>query len=243
MELQVLQNDSRSATDGPSIGEHTPPRTLVEWAVRRFAAWKIVVTTQFGMEGCALIDMLAATGAPLTITYLDTHFLFPETHALRERLAERYPALAFVNAGTAYTPDQQERDHGPELWKRDPDTCCAIRKVAPLREVMRGADVWITGIRRDQSPARADTRIVEWDWRFDLIKINPLAYWTRGQVWKHVQDHAVPYNPLHERGYPTIGCTHCTRPVPGNVIGEYSREGRWAGIDKTECGLHLGENI
>lgn len=243
MELQVIQNGAAHGPEKRTPGEYAHPRVLVEWAVKRFGAWRIVVTTQFGMEGCALIDMLARTGVELDVVYLDTGFFFRETYELRDRLAARYPSLRIVNRGTSLTPREQEAVHGPQLWKRDPDRCCELRKVEPLRRALDGADVWITAIRRDQSPARADTAVVEWDWRFDLLKVNPLAYWTRGQVWRYVQEHGVPYNPLHERGYPTIGCTHCTSPVPGNVIGQYSRDGRWAGIDKSECGLHLGENI
>lgn len=232
-----------SAASAAAINEFAPPEKLVEWAVRRFDAWRIVVTTQFGMEGCALIDMLAETGVPLTITYMDTGFFFPETYALRDRLAERYPTLEFVNGGTALTPEAQAKEYGEALWKREPERCCALRKVAPMWTLMQGADVWLTGIRRDQSPARANTSVVEWDWRFDALKVNPLAFWTRAQVWNYVQDRGVPYNELHERGYPSIGCTHCTRPVPGVGMGEYSRDGRWSGAEKTECGLHLGENI
>lgn len=225
------------------INEFAPPQRLIDWSVRRFESWRIVVTTAFGMEGCALIDMLARTNVPLTITYLDTHFFFPETYALRDRLAERYPTLRFVNAGTDLTPEQQARQYAPELWKSDPDKCCMLRKVVPMWDVMKNADVWLTGIRRDQSAARADTRVVEWDWRFDVLKINPFAYWTRIQIWEYVRENDVPYNPLHEQGYPSIGCTHCTAAVPGSEIGQYTREGRWAGTHKKECGLHLGENI
>ena len=228
---------------GGLINEFAPPQDLIDWAVGRFESWRVVVTTAFGMEGCALIDMLARTSKPITVTYLDTHFFFPETYALRDRLSERYPTLRFVNAGTPLTPEEQAARYAPELWKSDPDKCCMLRKVVPMWDLMKGADVWLTGIRRDQSPARADTRVVEWDWRFDVLKINPFAYWTRHQVWDYVRSNDVPYNPLHDQGYPSIGCTHCTTPVLGSEIGEYSRAGRWAGTEKKECGLHLGENI
>lgn len=255
MDLPILTPSSQTRTAHPGvpraladpregrINEFAPPQHLIDWAIRRFESWRLVVTTAFGMEGCALVDMLARTGAPLTITYLDTHFFFPETYALRDRLAERYPTLRFANAGTDLTPDRQAAQYAPELWKSDPDTCCLLRKVIPMAELMKEADVWLTGIRRDQSPARSDTKVVEWDWRFDVLKINPLAYWTRHQIWDYVREQNVPFNPLHEQGYPSIGCTHCTAPVSGSTIGEYSRQGRWAGTDKKECGLHLGENI
>ncbi len=242
MQLPVVQHEPTGAlSHRPSERDH--PARLVGWAVQRFAAQRIVVTTQFGMEGCALIDMIAAAAAPLTITYLDTHFLFPETYALRDELARAYPLLRFVNRGTDLTPEAQAETFAPELWKTNPDLCCAIRKVEPMRRILAEADVWITAIRRDQSSQRAQARVVEWDWRFDVLKISPLAHWSRAEVWDYIRAHRVPYNPLHEREYPSIGCTHCTRPVPGASVTDYSRDGRWRGAGKTECGLHLGENI
>jgi phosphoadenosine phosphosulfate reductase len=174
--------------------------------------------------------------------YLDTGFFFPQTYALRDRLVERYGHLSFVDRGTALTADEQEVAHGPALWQRDPDLCCKLRKVDPMHEAMTDVDVWVTGLRRSQSPARANLRVVEWDWKHQLLKLSPLAHWGRRQVWEYVTAHQVPYNELHEKGYPTIGCTHCTQPVPGSKIGEYSRTGRWAGNGKTECGLH-GDGI
>jgi phosphoadenosine phosphosulfate reductase len=198
----------------------------------------LALTTAFGMEGCALIDMIARQGGSLPVLYLDTGFLFPETLRLRDRLAERYPSLSFENRGTSLTPEAQEALYGPELWLRDPDTCCNLRKVQPMGPALGEVDVWVTGLMRSQSPSRAELRVVEWDWKYQLLKVNPLASWDRARVWEYVQRHGVPYNELHDRGYPTLGCTHCTRPVAGNVTGEYTREGRWAGREKLECGLH-----
>jgi phosphoadenosine phosphosulfate reductase len=221
---------------------HAAPDQITAWALERFATWRISVTTAFGMEGCALVDMVARTGHPLRITYLDTHFLFPETLALRDRMIRRYPQLTFVNAGTELTPEAQEATYGPRLWVRDPDTCCRLRKVEPMRRLLSASDVWITAIRRDQSSDRAHTRIVDWDWRYDLLKVSPLASWSRAEVWDYIRANDVPYNDLHERGYPSIGCTHCTVPVPGATPESYSRAGRWQGTDRTECGIHsLGE--
>ncbi len=208
----------------------------------------MIVTTGFGMEGCVLIDMLweQSDGRDLVVHYLDTHFLFPETHALRRRLELRYPGLVFVNAGVSLTPEQQEQQHGPRLWERNPDLCCAIRKVEPMRNLLSGAEAWMTAVRRSQSAARSNIQTVGWDAQFGVIKINPLASWSREQVWEHAIARGVPYNELHEKGYPSIGCTHCTRIVPGAKVAAYSREGRWAGTTKTECGLHFksaGEGI
>lgn len=229
-----------SVTPSQSAGRiaDASPSDITAWAVERFGLHRLAITTGFGMEGCALIDMVARTGHPLRITYLDTHFLFPETLRLRDRLVRRYPTLTFVNAGTDVTPEQQAASHGPELWARNPDACCAIRKVDPMALVMAEHDVWITAIRRGQSETRAGIRVVEWDWHFDVLKISPMATWSRTDVWTYIRENNVPYNELHDRGYPSIGCTHCTVPVAGAQATTYSRAGRWAGKTKVECGLH-----
>jgi phosphoadenosine phosphosulfate reductase len=221
-----------------AITEHSDTGAFIEWTLARFGRLRMAITTQFGMEGCALIDMYAAHQVPLTVIYLDTMYLFPETYALRDRMVARYPHLAFENHGTMLTPDAQAAQHGEALWVRDPDLCCRLRKVDPMREALTGIDVWITGITRSQSQARADTPLIGWDWQFQLLKISPLARWDRARVWRYVESHDVPHNPLHARGYPTIGCTHCTRAVPGVGVTEYSRLGRWDNTAKTECGLH-----
>ena len=224
------------------VDENSPTEQLIAWSLERFTDRNMVLTTSFGMEGCALIDMFARYQKPLAVVYVDTMFFFEETYELRDRLIERYPHLKFENRGTALTPEQQEAIYGPELWKRNPDLCCKIRKVDPMHEVMKEADVWITGLRRDQSKARANLRVMEWDWKYQLLKFNPFATWSRKEIWEYIQANNVPFNKLHEQGYPTVGCTHCTAPVPGSVIGEYSRAGRWAGTEKNECGLH-GDGI
>ena len=203
----------------------------------------MIFTTGFGMEGCVLVDMLSKAlqgrGATGAVHYLDTHFLFAETHALRETLAQRYPNIRFVNAGTSLTPEEQARVHGPELWKRDPGQCCALRKVAPMALLLEGAAAWVTAIRRSQSEARATISTVEWDDGFGVVKVSPLATWSRADVWAYAQANEVPYNELHDKGYPSIGCTHCTSSVEGATASDYSREGRWPSMRKTECGLHL----
>jgi phosphoadenosine phosphosulfate reductase len=221
-----------------AVGEHAEPQTVVAWMLERFADRNLVLTTSFGMEGCALIDMIAQHERPVPVIYLDTMFLFPETYALRDRMVERYPHLRFENRGTTLTPQDQARQHGPELWRRDPDLCCQIRKVEPMRRALQGVDVWVTGLMRSQSSSRAGLRVASWDWQYQVLKISPLAGWDRGKVWDYIREHDVPYNELHERGYPTIGCTHCTAAVKGASVGEYSRVGRWSGSTKLECGLH-----
>src|SRR5687768_12928773 len=171
------------------IGEDSPPEGIVAWMLERFADRRMVMTTGFGMEGCALIDMIARHGVPLPVLYLDTGFLFPETLRLRDRLADRYPHLRFERRASALTPAAQEARYGPELWAREPDACCSIRKVEPMREALADVDVWVTGIMRSQSPSRAEMQVVEWDWRYQLLKVNPLAGWDRAQVWEYVQRH------------------------------------------------------
>jgi phosphoadenosine phosphosulfate reductase len=238
VQLETIPERKPSLT----VGESSPPEDLVAWSIARFADRRLAITTAFGMEGCALIDMYARHHKPLTVIYLDTMLFFPETYALRDRLIERYPHIEFVNRGTTLTPAEQARLHGEELWKRDPNLCCKIRKVDPMKAALSDVDVWITGIQRSQSATRANTRVVEWDWKYQVIKLSPLANTDRKGIWQYVQRHQVPYNDLHARGYPTVGCTHCTKPVEGARLGEYTREGRWAGTDKTECGLH-GDGI
>jgi phosphoadenosine phosphosulfate reductase len=223
------------------IDESTPTDQFIAWTVERFRHRRVVITTSFGMEGCALIDMFAAQGAAPTVVYLDTMFFFPETYALRDRMVRRYPLITFVTRGTSLTPETQAARHGPELWRRDPDLCCWLRKVEPMGQALAGADAWVTAITRSQADSRKNTPLVAWDWQYQVVKISPLVKWDRARTWDYVRQHDVPYNELHERGYPTIGCTHCTVPVPGSSPGEYSRAGRWAESEKTECGLHGGQ--
>jgi phosphoadenosine phosphosulfate reductase len=224
------------------IDECTPTEEFIGWTIERFRNRRVVITTSFGMEGCALIDMYAQQGAAPTVVYLDTMFFYPETYALRDRMVQRYPLVTFVNRGTSLTPAAQAAQYGPELWRRDPDLCCNLRKVQPLRQALTGADVWITAITRSQGGSRREASLLEWDWQYQILKICPLIKWDRPQIWEYVRRHNVPYNELHEQGYPTIGCTHCTAPVPGSSPSEYSRAGRWAEVDKTECGL-LGQSL
>lgn len=238
MELRLA-----STNGSGTISEDTPTDRFIDWTWERFGGQRMVMTSSFGMEGCALIDMYAKDGRPLTVIYLDTMFFFPETYKLRDRLIERYPHLQFVNRGTTLTPEEQAAEYGDELWKHNPDLCCKLRKVDPMYPAMADADVWITGLRRSQSTTRSHLRLIDWDYKYQVLKVSPLVKWEREQIWEYIQRNDVPYNELHEQGYPTIGCTHCTKPVPGSTPGQYSRGGRWAGLEKTECGLHGGAGI
>jgi phosphoadenosine phosphosulfate reductase len=220
------------------LPDNSSPHHVVAWALNRIARDRLVVTTGFGMEGCVLIDMFARHRQALEVTWLDTGVLFRETYELQQRLADRYPHIRFVNRGTSLSIAEQAERYGDRLWETDPDRCCDIRKVLPMQAVLANADVWVTAITRSQSSTRAATSLLSWDAETGVIKLAPLAAWNRAEVWAYVQQHSVPYNTLHERGYPSIGCVHCTRPVNGARITDYSRSGRWAGLEKTECGLH-----
>jgi phosphoadenosine phosphosulfate reductase len=216
--------------------EQWTPEDLLRWAFVTFGGY-VEIASGFGPEGIALIDIAARVQPEFRVFTLDTGFLFPETYDLMQRIEKRY-RIRVERLKSDLTPDDQERLHGRALWGRDPDACCNLRKVEPLRKKLSQLRAWATSIRRDQTPARSGALKVEWDAKFHLVKINPLADWTAGKVWKYIHDHDLPYNPLHDRGYPSIGCTHCTRSV---LPGEDARAGRWSGFNKTECGLHTPE--
>jgi phosphoadenosine phosphosulfate reductase len=165
--------------------------------------------------------------------YLDTDVLFPESYETRNRLSEHFGV--HFDRYNNLTLEEQAELYGDELWKRDPDSCCGVRKVEPMHRALSYVDCWVSGIRREDSSTRAGARKFGWDKRFGLWKLNPLADWTERDVWNHIREHRIPYNPLHDRGYPSIGCTHCTQPVG---VGASPRDGRWAGTSKTECGIN-----
>jgi phosphoadenosine phosphosulfate reductase len=213
--------------------ETAPPEAVLRWATNEFGP-DVALATGFGAEGCVLVAMLATVNTDARIFYLDTDLLFPETYALRDRLEARY-GVRFERRATRLSLSAQAAEEGERLWERQPDLCCQLRKIEPLKEMLKGLRGWITAIRRDQSPARETAGIVERDAKFGLIKINPLARWSSREVWNYIAKYDVPYNPLHNHGYTSIGCAPCTTPVQ---IGEDPRAGRWRGTLKIECGLH-----
>jgi phosphoadenosine phosphosulfate reductase len=206
---------------------------LVDFGLQRFSP-RIAIASSFGAEDVVLIDLAAQIRPDFRVFTLDTDFLFPETYALIDDLERRHH-IKVERTRPRLTPEEQAQEFGAALWSREPDQCCNIRKVEPLTKKLSDLDAWITGIRRDQAPTRANARKLDWDAKFGLVKINPLADWTWEQVWDYIRSHQVPYNPLHDQSYPSIGCTYCTRPVQA---GEDPRAGRWTGFQKTECGLH-----
>jgi phosphoadenosine phosphosulfate reductase len=205
---------------------------VLEWAAETFQG-KLAVASSFQVTSSVIIDIASRVDNSIRFVYLDTDVLFPETYATRDALAERY-GIEFERFHNL-TLEERAEQYGDNLWLRDPDVCCGIRKVSPMREALSGMDAWVSGIRRQQSQSRAGAPKFAWDTRFGLYKLNPLADWSEKDVWNHIFDNDVPYNPLHDRGYSSIGCTHCTKPVSA---GDDPRAGRWADADKIECGLH-----
>jgi len=208
--------------------EAMPAQEIVARLLEAFPG-RVSLACSFQKEESVLLDMLLSIDPGARVFALDTHVLFPETYAIWRELERRYGIEVEVYAGPSLP--RQAAVHGEALWERDPTLCCAIRKVAPLSRALAGLDGWITGLRRDQSPTRASAPKLGWDAEHELWKANPLADWDDARCFAYLSERELPYNPLHDRGYSSIGCTHCTRPGAG-------REGRWAGLEKTECGLH-----
>jgi phosphoadenosine phosphosulfate reductase len=213
--------------------EGASPEAALRWVVQRFPG-RVGFATAFGPEGCVLLEAIAREKLAVEVFTLDTGLLFPETVELWRELERRY-GVRVRGVRPSLTVAEQEVKHGPALWQRAPDLCCEMRKVQPLRVEMLQFDAWITAIRRDQTPERAGAGVVERDPKFGLVKVNPLAAWTSADVWARVREREIPTNPLHQRGYPSIGCEPCTTPV---APGEDPRAGRWRTFAKTECGLH-----
>jgi len=213
--------------------ETASPQQILAWAIGRFAP-RFTMATAFGPEGMVLIHMLAEIAPETPIFNLETGYQFPETLELRERVKNRYGIEVELKM-PEQTVEEYESSHGGPLYETDPSQCCFDRKIKLLHESVKGMDAWASAIRRDQSLDRARAPIVGWDKKFSLIKVSPLANWTKAQVWKMITDHEIPYNPLHDQGYTSVGCWPCTRAVR---LGEDDRAGRWSGSSKTECGLH-----
>jgi phosphoadenosine phosphosulfate reductase len=213
--------------------ESQPAEALLAWAVEQFAP-RLAMTSSFGPEGIVLIDLLSRITSGTPVIYLDTGYHFTATTAVKDAVKKRYD-LHLIEQRTALTLEQQAALYGPDLFSTQADLCCQIRKVEPLREALHPYDGWLVALRRDQSATRANIQKIEWNAKHQLVKINPLADWTRNQVWSYILKHQLPYNLLHDEGYTSIGCEPCTQPTRA---GQHEREGRWAGSGKKECGLH-----
>ena len=225
--------------------ESRPLEDILRWAWDSYGT-KAAVGTSFQGAGLVMIDHAVKAGLPLPVFTLDTQLLFPETVALQKRL-EDFWGIAIESLYPEQTVEEQAAEYGGELWKKAPDVCCTLRKVVPLQKKLETLNVWITGLRRQQSDTREKTGILEL-YHYDelrdyyILKLNPMASWSRDAVWNYLKEHKVPYNPLQDRGYRSIGCQPCTRLTSA---GEDERAGRWTGFDKKECGIHtfLGQSI
>ena len=214
--------------------EHSYPHEIIAWAAHTYGS-KLAMATGFGPEGIVIMHIVSQVAPKTEIFYLDTDLFFPETYALRDQLQERF-GISFVRVTPVLSLEQQTEKYGPALWSRDPDQCCRLRKVDPLRTYLKKKKAWITGIRRDQTGTRHSAKSIEWDQTNGLVKINPLLNWSQDQVWTYLYLFELPFNRLHARGYPSIGCSPCTRPAAG---GANPRSGRWVGFKKVECGIHM----
>jgi phosphoadenosine phosphosulfate reductase len=212
----------------PAEAEQMTADEIVAAAVTAFGP-RLSIACSFQQEEAVILDMAFAVRPDVRVFALDTGFLFPETYETWRAYEDRYGIT--IEAYRGPTPEEQAAEYGERLWERDPNQCCAVRKVEPLGRALAELDAWITGLRRDQAPTRAGTPKVEFDEARGNWKISPLADWTEDDVWARIRERDLIVNPLHGKGYASIGCTYCTKPGTG-------REGRWASLEKTECGLH-----
>lgn len=232
-------NDQSRIPGWQGLLEGKTPQELLAWGFKEFGD-KIKLACSFGgITGMTILDMAVKINPKVKVFYGDTDFLFPETYALVEEAVRRY-GVNPIGYKSRWTPEQQAKEFGEALWARDPDRCCELRKVEPTGRALAGERAWISGLRRDQASTRAALGVVEWDEKYEVVKLNPLATWTSRQVKEYIAANNVPTNALHARGFPSIGCTHCTKPVKE---GEDERAGRWQGFDKVECGINVSGSV
>jgi phosphoadenosine phosphosulfate reductase len=208
---------------------------VLQWAYNHYGD-DLIYACSFGIEGIVLIDLIAKVRANAKIVFLDTDVHFKETYDTIRRVQEKYPELRIELKKPKLTLEEQAKQYGEKLWETAPNQCCNIRKIEPLHETLSEAKAWLSGLRREQSETRANTEFVNIDNKFESIKICPLIHWTWKDIWRYVSKYDLPYNVLHDQGYPSIGCETCTKPA---FTMEDLRSGRWSGSGKTECGLHL----
>ncbi|MEC1546147.1 phosphoadenylyl-sulfate reductase [Bacillus halotolerans] len=208
--------------------------SVLKWAYGHYGN-QLVYACSFGIEGIVLIDLIYKVKKDAEIVFLDTGLHFKETYETIERVKERYPGLNIILKKPNLTLEEQAEEHGDKLWEREPNQCCYFRKIVPLREALSGHPAWLSGLRRDQGPSRANTNFLNKDEKFKSVKVCPLIHWTWKDIWRYTSRNELDYNPLHDQGYPSIGCAPCTSPA---FTAEDLRSGRWNGMAKTECGLH-----
>ena len=247
--IKHLPSDPNAILDQPSLWtperlqqislqfEGSTPQQILQWGIQHFNG-ELALATSFGPQSIVLAHLLSQMEGQITYFFIDTSVLFPETYALREKLEARL-GIQITAVSTHIDLETQSKQYGDKLWETDSNACCYIRKVMPLRQILKQHRAWITGIRREQASTRKQANLIEWDHTNQLVKLNPLAQWSKGDVWGYILDNELPYNELHDQGYPSIGCTHCTRPVGA---GEDDRAGRWGNSAKTECGIHVRDD-
>lgn len=236
--MSATARPRRSAAELRTVVEDAAPRLaeasatdVAAWAAQEFGGWLAVACS---MADAVLPHLVAHAAPGVDVLFLDTGYHFAETLATRRLVAERLP-VHVVDVLPRLTVAEQDAEHGPDLFARDPAACCRMRKMEPLGEHLRGYEAWVTGVRREEAPTRAATPVVTWDEAHGLVKINPLAAWIFDDVLAYAWENQVPLNPLLTDGYPSIGCRPCTARV---APGDDPRSGRWAGLSKTECGIH-----
>jgi len=207
---------------------------VLSWAYDEYDA-DLVYACSFGVEGIVMLDLISKTKPTAKVVFLDTGLHFQETYTLIDDIKKRYPQLDIEMKKPILTVEEQAKEHGDKLWERHPDRCCHMRKVVPLQEALGNATAWLSGLRREQSPSRSQTKFVNKDETFESVKICPLIHWSWTDIWDYVDKNQLPYNPLHDQGFPSIGCVPCTSP---SDTTSGSRSGRWVNQMKTECGLH-----
>ncbi|WP_100331144.1 phosphoadenylyl-sulfate reductase [Bacillus xiapuensis] len=206
----------------------------LEWAYSHYGD-RLVYACSFGIEGIVLIDLISNVQPEAQIVFLDTGYHFKETYELIEKVKKRYPALRLHIQQPERTVEEQTAQFGGHLWQTNPNKCCELRKIIPLTAALEPYTAWISGLRREQSETRKRTNYLNQDHRFKKVKVCPLIHWTWKDIWRYVTKHQLDYNPLHDQGYPSIGCETCTKPA---LSIDDLRSGRWSGTGKTECGLH-----
>lgn len=207
---------------------------VIKWAFKKYED-RIIYSCSFGAEAMVLIDLISKVNSEAKIVFLDTDLHFTETYTLIEKVKQRYPALQIKIVQPTLTLTEQAKLHGDNLWEKNPNLCCYIRKIEPLKKELANVDAWFSGIRREQSSSRKNTEYINKENKFKRIKICPLIHWTWDEVWNYIRLNNLPYNELHDKSYPSIGCEMCTLPI---IDSENLRAGRWANFDKQECGLH-----
>ena len=220
--------------------EGAEPVDVIEWALLKSGIDRIAIASAFQTEGTVVMHMATQIKPDIPVLFLETGYQFAETLAFKAQMTERL-GLNVVDLVGEYTVQRQAETFGPRLFERDPEKCCELNKVRPMFEALRGYDAWITALRRDSSPTRADAPFVD-QYQIEpgrwIVKVNPVATWTHQDVWRYLKEHDLPRNPLYDLGYSSIGCAPCTRM---RFAGEPERAGRWAGKPKWECGIHTVE--